>query len=169
MCESDILNSRYICKASDTDFKELFPKGGRKACSHALMINTSVAAVFEELRAAKPIVYRGVPHFDDVGKVNDRETNVELAARRLKRTKGIFSGLSNGTWFFTVKKSKNLWGFSCSTEAEMAIAVLLYEAFLEWAKRVQKESGMGKYELNVTTGVMMKVVEVDVHGALYII
>jgi hypothetical protein len=51
----------------------------------------------------------------------------------------------------------------------MAIAVLLYEAFLEWAKRVQKESDMGKYELNVTTGVMMKVVEDDVHGAWYII
>jgi hypothetical protein len=50
------------------------------------MIDTSVAVVFEEMRAADPIVYRGVPHFDDVGKVKDRETNVELAARRLKRT-----------------------------------------------------------------------------------
>jgi len=85
MSPYDILNSRYIWKAC-SDFKELFPKVGRKACSHALMIDTSVAVVFEEMRAADPIVYRGVPHFDDVGKVKDRETNVELAARRLKRT-----------------------------------------------------------------------------------
>jgi hypothetical protein len=122
--DSEDANRAQLIVSAAKEFVGRF-KGTTQSSNYTEIIQVSVAAVYQELHL-REMAGEDCPTYETIGTMG------------LPVVKNFFLDLGAGKWFFTYGTGKRLnpWGFS-NWSREKPVAVLLRDAFTEWAKRVK--------------------------------